>query len=421
MRKAGDDVKQVQHPFTGRALGRVGTATVALLAVAAVMVIAAPGASARAVSLTLSATSGAAGTTVTVRGAGFDQSARGKLSLARSAMAIRTDRSGRFTKTVRIPVTAAGAQALSARVGTASAATTFRARRSAGVPKAPPVRFGVATPGGPSAATELDEVSQIAGERPSVLMWYRGFGQQFDVRQLDAASARGALPLLTWEPYDWTKGTDQPQYALARITAGDFDSYIRSYAVGMGAWGKPVALRFAHEMNGSWYPWSEAVNGNRPGDYVAAWRHVHKIFELAGATNVSFVWSPNVAYPGSLGLADLYPGDAVVDVVAVDGYNWGTSAAGKSWQSAASLLGPTLDEVRSLAPTKRLWIGEVASTETGGDKAAWIAQFFTWVRGRGDVEAFVWFDYDKETDWRVNSSRTSGDSFAAGLAARRAP
>ena len=33
--------------------------------------------------------------------------------------------------------------------------------------------------------------------------------------------------------------------------------------------GVPVIVRFAHEMNGSWYPW-----GQQPTEYVAAFRRV---------------------------------------------------------------------------------------------------------------------------------------------------
>ena len=47
-------------------------------------------------------------------------------------------------------------------------------------------------------------------------------------------------------------------------------------------------------MNGNWFAWMEGVNGNQPGEYVAAWRHVHDIFTAVGATNVSWVWCPNV-------------------------------------------------------------------------------------------------------------------------------
>ena len=96
---------------------------------------------------------------------------------------------------------------------------------------------------------------------------------------------------------------DQPAYRLAAIIDGTYDAYIRSWATGMAALPYPVVIRFAHEMNGFWYPWCEQSNGNRPGDYVAAWRHVHDLFADAGAHNVTWLWSPNVTYPGAAPLA----------------------------------------------------------------------------------------------------------------------
>lgn len=137
------------------------------------------------------------------------------------------------------------------------------------------LRFGVATPGGALAAAELDEVSALAGESPSMVLIYKDFLQPPPLTELDAVRARGAVPLVTWEPWVWGGGVEQPAYSLDRITAGDFDGRIREWGQSLAAWGQPVMLRFAHEMNGNWYPWAESVNGNQPGDYVQVWQHVH--------------------------------------------------------------------------------------------------------------------------------------------------
>ncbi len=87
-------------------------------------------------------------------------------------------------------------------------------------PPAAGLRFGVTTPGGPTATLELDHVAALAGEQPSIVMFYQGFAAEPDLSELDAIAARGATPLLTWEPYDWTAGVDQSQYTLARLRDG---------------------------------------------------------------------------------------------------------------------------------------------------------------------------------------------------------
>ena len=58
--------------------------------------------------------------------------------------------------------------------------------------------------------------------------------------------------------------------------------------------GHPFFLRWGHEMNSDRFPWSEDANGNRRGEFVQAWRHIHDIFTSVGASNVSWVWCPNV-------------------------------------------------------------------------------------------------------------------------------
>jgi hypothetical protein len=276
--------------------------------------------------------------------------------------------------------------------------------------------YGVATKSNGASEAEIEEVAWLVGEKPAIELWYRSFTQELVGSEFGAIAGRGEIPYLTWEPWDWRRGTNQRTYQLRNITDGRFDAYLTRSAQTIKNHDGPVLLRFAHEMNGDWYPWSEAVNGNRPGDYVRAWQHIHTLFADAGVTNVLWVWSPNVEYPGSLRLDGLYPGDTFVDVIAVDGYNFGSSQSWSSWQEPAALFEPTFGAVRALSGDDiPLMLGEVASSELGGDKALWIDQLFTWMRAQPDLEAFVWFHLDKETDWRIDSSTTSAAAFRAGM------
>src|SRR4029079_13040147 len=129
---------------------------------------------------------------------------------------------------------------------------------------------------------------------------------------LTATRSRGAIPLIDWGSWDYTKGLTQPDFALRNIANGatysysgqTFDSYVTKWATDAKAWGHPFFLRFNWEMNGWWqFPWTTArdpatgrsANGNTSADYVNAWRHVHDIFTRVGATNVSWVWCPNIS------------------------------------------------------------------------------------------------------------------------------
>jgi hypothetical protein len=273
--------------------------------------------------------------------------------------------------------------------------------------------WGLYVPDFPGTLATVDAVQSAVGRRADYVMWYvhwAGPYSQLNVSDLAAVTANGSTPEITWmsdDPTGVTTITD------AAISAGRYDSYIRSWAQGLRSYGRPVLLRFDHEMNGNWYGWSPGVNGNTAAGYVAAWRHVHDLFAAAGATNVTFVWSPNVDYNGATPMASVYPGDSYVGMVALDGYNWGP-LDGHVWQTPQQVFGPSVQEITAL--TRRpLTIGEVGSTAVGGDKAAWIGQFFDMLRSTPAIKGFVWFDADKETDWRLNSSPQTLAAFEAGL------
>jgi beta-mannanase len=282
------------------------------------------------------------------------------------------------------------------------------------------LRFGVSTPGGPEAADELDEVARLAGEQPTLVLWFSDFVQEPPLSEMEAVAARGATPLVTWEPWRWGGGRFQPAFALRSIAAGAHDGQLRLWAKALQRWGRPVLMRFAHEMNGDWYPWSERAAPNRSGDYVAAWRRVHDVFAASDAGNVAWVWAPNTPYEGSADIAGLYPGDSYVDVVGLDGYNWGTSQPWSTWTTPAALFGPGLAELRSVAPGKPIMITETASAEVGGSKATWIDSLFSYLTDQDDVSALVWFHQRKETYWRINSSPAAAAAFRQGFARTRA-
>jgi hypothetical protein len=260
----------------------------------------------------------------------------------------------------------------------------------------------------------LDEAESSLRVRPAIVGTFADWTHAPDFPADLAAqiNARGAVPLVSWEPWDsWRGDADQPAYALRRIVAGDHDALIDRWAAQIAAYRRPVMLRFAAEMNGDWLPWSEGFNGNAPGDYVAAWRHVRDRFRRAGAANAVWVWNPIAAYDGSPPLERLYPGAEEVDWVAIDGYNWGDARAW-GWQSYGDVLAPTVAALHRLAPGRPLMIAEVGCAPDAR-KPAWVEDAIGAARADG-VDALVWFEFAKETDWRLSESP------AVARAARRA-
>jgi hypothetical protein len=290
-----------------------------------------------------------------------------------------------------------------------------------GVATRPSLYYGIHVPGQIGDYTTVMQAEEDAGKKPSIVMLYQGWArmhgaENFEPVWMNNIRNDGAIPMVTWEPWDYLGGVNQPAYSLSSIISGAHDGYITQYALDAKAWGHPFFLRFAHEMNGDWYPWNEGLNGNSSGQYVQAWRHVHDIFTANGATNVTWVWSPNIEYGGSIPLSGLYPGDAYTDWVAMDGYNWGATQVWKSWQTFSEVFGPTYSILTSLTQ-KPLLVGETASTELTGDKAAWISNAFsTEIFNFPRIKGFIWFTEDKETDWRIESSPAAQAAFSRAVA-----
>lgn len=262
----------------------------------------------------------------------------------------------------------------------------------------------------------LSAFESHAGKKVAVYGYYASFywDQNFNTTQASSIANRGSIPMLTWEPWNPTCGcAEQPEYSDAAIAGGHFDEYLTRFAGQVKAWGRPMWIRFAHEMNGNWYPWSVGVNGNTASQYVAAYRHVVDVFRAAGATNVKWVWNPNTLL-GNENLGAMYPGDGYVDWAGIDGYNFGTAQSWSSWGTPQQVFGATLAAVRGVT-AKPIAITETASTEQGGNKAQWIQAFFAMLKSNPDIKAFFWFNLNKETDWRIESSATAQAAFAAGV------
>jgi len=294
---------------------------------------------------------------------------------------------------------------------------------SASAAPVPPLLFGAWQPGAPWDGTSrsfaaVDALEARLGRRLDIVHWYAGwaYAPRPDLDLLRAVTRRGALPLITWEPWDYTEGTEQPRYALDRIVAGDFDAYVDGWADDLATLGTPVYLRFAHEMDGDAYPWSVSRNGNTAPAYVEAWHRVVARVR-ARAANVRFVWCPNVTWEGSprVPYAQVFPGVEHVDVLGLDGYNGGRDVDWGGWQSFPAIVDTSLETLAALS-SQDVWICEVGSAETGGSKPAWLAEMWAALRDRPRITGLVWFNEAREADWRMESSPESLAAMRDGLA-----
>jgi mannan endo-1,4-beta-mannosidase len=200
---------------------------------------------------------------------------------------------------------------------------------------------------------------------------------------------------------------------LGQIIDGTFDGYLDSWAVAARNDGRPIVLRFAAEMNGNWYPWSESLNGNAVGEFAQAWRHIHDRFEAVGADNVIWLWSVNRTNNLSTDIATYYPGDEYVDWVGMSGYlRQLTPGVTPSFSATFDL---TLGQLRALT-TKPILLAEIGAGTDETNKSAWIRSLFSGMAASPDIIGFLYFNDQKVGgDWRLQTSQAVVNAFADGV------
>jgi len=246
-------------------------------------------------------------------------------------------------------------------------------------------------------AGSVAQTSAKLGRQPRVHLTYYSWAADWAGDTTKADLAAGRIPLVNWEP---------SKIDFAKIADGSLDATIVARANDAKALGKKFFLDFAAEMNGD-----EAWSGNNAPLYVAAYRHIHDLFVAAGATNAVWAWCPNVTdtHGGNQTTMDYYPGDAYVDWTGVDGYNWGTrnNTGWQSFEQVFQNIYPLL-----AAKKKPILIGEMASCPAAGDNAKWIDEIIPTLRKSYPlIKGVVWFDINKECDWRISSSPESERAF----------
>lgn len=237
----------------------------------------------------------------------------------------------------------------------------------------------------------------LVGTRVSLGLGYTKLGSGFPHRFALAAWAHGGKAVIQIQP------NAQP---LRAIAAGRYDLWIRTYASEVRAFGHPVIIGFAHEMNGGWYPW-----GKQPGAFVAAWRHIVTLFRQQGATNVTWLWTPNVVskYPRSL--RHYWPGSKYVNWVGLDGYYY------HSADRFQQIFGPSIREVRKLTHAPILLSETAVGTLAG--QARLIPNLCAGV-GRYHLLGLIWFDVHQHhppvhQDWRLEGHPAAIAAFRRGL------
>ena len=249
--------------------------------------------------------------------------------------------------------------------------------------------LGVYTKGLPQSYSGVTAFDNATGAKPDVVMYYSGWFVPFPRQLADTAASNGAVPLVQMDPDD---------VSVASIAAGKQDAYLFSFAEAVRAYQHPVILSFGHEMNGTWYQWG--YKNTPPATFVAAWRHIVRLFRVLGAKNVTWLWTVNIINDTRGGQIPRpnpwWPGNSYVNWVGIDGYY-----LKPSWEFAP-LFGPTIAAVRSLTSDPIL-IAETGAVPAAGQPAK-INDLFSGIRKYG-LLGFVWFNSTNSNnqDFSINS------------------
>jgi mannan endo-1,4-beta-mannosidase len=266
---------------------------------------------------------------------------------------------------------------------------------------------------GTDAPAALDRFEQTLGTRVAIASSFRGWGDIFPDAVQQEQAADGHTLLIAWDLGD-TADT-----RFSTFYNGDHDAYLAAEATAAKDFGATVYVRPWAEMNADWVPFQPTASGSKAAggtyaQFIRAWRYVVTFFRSHGATNVRWVFNPTTdTYAETTQVNKIWPGARYVDVLGLDGYNWGTGGVLK-WRSFADIYRTQYRRLTALAPTLPVWVcefGSKAANESDGaapdprhSKSGWLSGMFSWLSGADHVQALVMFNVRKERDWRVQSS-----------------
>jgi len=238
----------------------------------------------------------------------------------------------------------------------------------------------------------VDEWERSVGAKPQLLAKFEAFSNNRTIDNfLGEAQRRGfRRVMVSWEPWrpvptalgSFAQFQPQPGYRNGDIARGVQDAYITHFAASLARFPGQVDLRWAHEMNGRWYPWSHG-----PASYRAAWRRIVGLFLRAGADNVRFVWSvnPNL-YQRSANWQRVtrryWPGSRYVDAVGMTMIDFGGE---KDYR--VSRFAPRLDVLRRTY-RKPIVLTEVNTAYEG--RVGWLRNFHRLLARTPGISAVYW-------------------------------
>ncbi len=285
--------------------------------------------------------------------------------------------------------------------------------------------FGLAVHGLPESHEKIKTLESETGLPVSMVNFFLQWPDDphrdnFPEKSFAAIHQAGAMACLTWEPMYYENGREK-MVPARMIVNGEYDPYIDHFAKQIRRLGYPVFIRFAHEMNIQRYHWggeASEYGPDSPQRYRKMFRHVVMRFEKMDAQNAFFAFCPNaesLPHPERdpeanwNRPANYYPGNSYVNVLGMDGYNWGKTRTLEEhgwesrWRSFEDIFSDIYEQLQRIDADKPIFVFETASVmQEGKDRDRWIEDAFL-TAARWNIQGIFWFHADKESDWRLKA------------------
>lgn len=284
-----------------------------------------------------------------------------------------------------------------------------------------PLYWGCALDGPVVKKTLLAEIESI-GLKPEIILQYLHWPSRanqttapFPEESLNAIWDLGSLPCITWEPF-YLENNQRVTVLTNDVLTGVYDAYLIAFAQAVKKWKHPVIIRFAHEMNLQQYHWGTAKEQpdlKNPLNYVGMYRYVVDLFKRERVHNVLWAFCPNADSVPEVLWNDpvMYdPGDNYIDILGMDGYNWGNTIPNSQWRTFEEIFAVLYKKLTSLYPDKPIFIFETASVKGDISQEQWIQEAIK-VCQKWEITALIWFDVNKENDWRIHLPEAAKSAF----------
>jgi beta-mannanase len=255
-----------------------------------------------------------------------------------------------------------------------------------------------------------DSLESALGRRFDISHTYHDWDDRFPDSGELSRSSRGTTLFINWTPrYFGTSRIVQ----WGSIANGSQDAQISATADRVKAYGKPMFLAFHTE------PEPDVGQYGSAASFVAAWRHIHDMFQAKDVRNVVWVWNVTGSSGWySLYKGGLYPGDAYVDWIGWDPYNWYT-CHNNGWISFGDKVMTGYKWFMSNGfGDKPFMLSEYGTRDMPGNpsaKADWFKGIVPALANMPNLKALVYFNNGTANpgcDWRINTTAQAQSAFA---------